>query len=69
MDSEEAEQANAIWHCLIKSWRRRKIAPRKHLLWIFGELPKVKTGATIAGHTPVACAEKLRPRQHEKKTA
>ena len=49
MGSEEAEQANAIWHSLIKSCLRRKIPTWQHLFWIFGELPKVKvTAATIA---------------------
>jgi hypothetical protein len=70
MGSEEAGQSNAIWDTLIESCRRRKIDPWKYLVWIFEELPKVKvTAGKFASYTPKANAEKLRPRQHAKRTA
>lgn len=70
MGSEEAGQTNAIWYSLIESCRRRKIDPWKYLVWIFEELPRIQvTAATFAQHTPAAYAEKLRPRQHAKRTA
>jgi len=70
MGSEEAGQSNAIWRTLIVSCRRRKIDPWKYLVWIFEELPRIQvTAATFAQHTPAAYAEKLRPRQHAKRTA
>jgi hypothetical protein len=63
-------QTNAIWYSLIESCRRRKIDPWKYLVWIFEELPRIKvTAATFAQYTPAAYAEKLRPRQHAKRTA
>jgi hypothetical protein len=41
----------------------------QYLVWIFEKLPKIKvSAATFAQHTPAACAENLRPRQHAKRT-
>ena len=70
MGSEEAGQTNAIWYTLIESCRRRKIDPWKYLVWIFGELPKIKvTQGTFGKYTPAAYAEKLRPIRRTKRTA